>query len=215
MALDIERRQVMAINESGTKILLDGGDPAETKEIKGLLGRIDGQTTNPSLVAKNPVLKDRMAAGHKLTVTEQKEEYKKIVQSISPLVGTAGVSIEVFADMSTSGEKMLAQGIEMYAWIPNAYIKYPCTPGGLHAAEMSVQQNVRINMTLYFTQEQAAAVYAATEATRTPVYISPFIGRLDDHGQNGIDLIKNIKRMYASGDGRSEEHTSELQSRQY
>jgi transaldolase len=50
--------RVMAINESGTKILLDGGDPAETKEIGGLLGRIDGQTTNPSLVAKNPTLKE-------------------------------------------------------------------------------------------------------------------------------------------------------------
>jgi transaldolase len=60
----------MAINESGTKILLDGGDPAETKEIKGLLGRIDGQTTNPSLVAKNPVLKELIAAGDKLTVAE-------------------------------------------------------------------------------------------------------------------------------------------------
>jgi transaldolase len=151
------------------------------------------------LVAKNPVLKDRIAAGHKLTVTEQKEEYKKIVQSISPLVGTAGVSIEVFADMNTTGEEMLTQGIEMYAWIPNAYIK--CTPGGLHAAEMSVRQRMRVNMTLCFSQEQAAAVYAATKATQTPVYVSPFIGRLDDHGQNGIDLIKNIKRMYASGDG--------------
>jgi transaldolase len=191
----------MVINESGTKILLDGGDPTETEEIKALLGRIDGQTTNPSLVAKNPVLKERIAAGHRLTVEEQKEEYKKIVQSISPLVGTAGVSIEVFADTNTTGEEMLAQGIEMYAWIPNAYIKYPCTPGGLHAAEMSVRQSMRVNMTLCFTQEQAAAVYAATKATQTPVYVSPFIGRLDDHGQNGIDLIKNIKRMYESGDG--------------
>ena len=55
----------MAINGSETKILLDGGDPAETEEIKALLGRIDGQTTNPSLVAKNPTLKERIAAGHK------------------------------------------------------------------------------------------------------------------------------------------------------
>jgi len=191
----------MTINEPGTKILLDGGDPAETKEVRGLLGRIDGQTTNPSLVAKNPVLKERIAAGHKLTVAEQNEEYKKIVQSISPLVGTAGVSIEVFADMNSTGEEMLAQGIEMYTWIPNAYIKYPCTPGGLHAAEMSVRQKMRVNMTLCFSQEQAAAVYAATKSTQTPVYVSPFIGRLDDHGQNGIDLIKNINRMYESGDG--------------
>ena len=53
----------MTINESGTKILLDGGDPAETKEIRGLLGRIDGQTTNPSLIPKNPHIKELIASG--------------------------------------------------------------------------------------------------------------------------------------------------------
>jgi transaldolase len=56
-------------------------------------------------------------------------------------------------------------------------------------------------MTLCFSQEQAAAVYAATKGSKAPVYVSPFIGRLDDIGQNGIDLIENIKRMYAAGDG--------------
>lgn len=48
---------------------------------------------------------------------------------------------------------------------------------------------------------QAAAVYAATKGSQAPVYVSPFIGRLDDIGQNGTDLIRNIKRMYAAGDG--------------
>jgi transaldolase len=56
-------------------------------------------------------------------------------------------------------------------------------------------------MTLCFSQAQAAAVYAATRGSQAPVYVSPFIGRLDDHGKNGVDVITNIKRMYAQGDG--------------
>ena len=56
-------------------------------------------------------------------------------------------------------------------------------------------------MTLCFSQEQAAAVYAATKGSKAPVYVSPFVGRLDDRGENGMDLVKNIKRMYDAGDG--------------
>jgi transaldolase len=56
-------------------------------------------------------------------------------------------------------------------------------------------------MTLCFSQQQAAAVYAATRGTREPAYVSPFIGRLDDIGQKGVDLVSNITRMYKSGDG--------------
>jgi transaldolase len=96
---------------------------------------------------------------------------------------------------------MLAQGEEMFSWIPNAYIKYPCTREGLRAAEISVRKKNRVNMTLCFSQEQAAAVYAATRGSGEPVYVSPFVGRLDDHGENGIDLVKNIKEMYKNGDG--------------
>jgi transaldolase len=66
---------------------------------------------------------------------------------------------------------------------------------------MSVQKNIRVNMTLCFSQEQAAAVYAATRGSKRPVYVSPFVGRLDDHGEDGMDLIKNIKKMYEHGDG--------------
>ena len=96
---------------------------------------------------------------------------------------------------------MLAQGEEMFSWIPNAYIKYPCTHEGLRAAQFSVARQIRVNMTLCFSQEQAAAVYAATKGSKEPVYVSPFVGRLDDHGENGMDLVKNIKNMYRNGDG--------------
>ena len=191
----------MPATRTKTKILVDGGDPAETSRIKKLLGFVDGQTTNPSLIAKNPEIRRRVASGHPLSREEENEEYKDIVQRISPLLGDAGVSIEVFADLDTSAEQMLKQGKEMFSWIPNAYIKYPCTHEGLRAAQMSVHDGIRVNLTLCFSQEQAAAVYGATRGTAAPAYVSPFVGRLDDRGDNGMDLIQNIHKMYELGDG--------------
>ena len=94
----------MLTDRPKTKILVDGGDPNETLRIKDLIGFVDGQTTNPSLIAKNPEIQRLIASGHRLSSREEKEEYKKIVQSISPLVGDAGVSIEVFADLDTRAE---------------------------------------------------------------------------------------------------------------
>jgi transaldolase len=191
----------MLTNRPKTKLLVDGGDPEETLRIKSLIGFVDGQTTNPSLIAKNPDIQRRLASGHQLSEQEEKDAYKKIVQSISPLVGDAGVSIEVFADLGSRAEEMLAQGQEMFTWIPNAYVKYPCTHEGLRAAEMSVQKSIRVNLTLCFSQEQAAAVYAATKGSKEPVYVSPFVGRLDDQGEDGMDLVRNIKKMYERSDG--------------
>lgn len=190
----------MPAKRTKTKILVDGGDPAETSRIKKLLGFVDGQTTNPSLIAKNPEIRKLIASGHRLSRQEENEEYKNIVRQISPLVGEAGVSIEVFADLETKADQMLAQGKEMFTWIPNAYIKYPCTHEGLRAVQMSVSEGIRVNITLCFSQDQAAAVYGATKGTATPAYVSPFVGRLDDRGDNGMDLIKNILKMYDSGD---------------
>ena len=191
----------MLTEKPNTKILVDGGDPKETLRIKSLIGFVDGQTTNPSLIARNPEIRSRIQSGDKLSLEEQRQEYKKIVQEISPLVGDAGVSIEVFADLNTEAEQMLTQGEDMFSWIPNAYVKYPCTHEGLRAAQMSVERGIRVNITLCFSQEQAAATYAATRATKISVYVSPFIGRLDDCAENGMDLIENIQRMYQAGDG--------------
>jgi transaldolase len=184
-----------------TKILVDGGDPQETLRVKELLGFVDGQTTNPSLVANNPHIKQLLASGRKLSEQDEMDEYRKIVQEISPLVGDGGVSIEVFSDQKTTAQQMVVQGKQMYSWISNAYVKYPCTAEGLRAAQMSVGEGMRVNMTLCFSQEQAAAVYVATKGSKAPVYVSPFVGRLDDRGENGMDLVKNIKQMYEAGDG--------------
>ena len=189
------------INRRKTRILLDSGDPDETVRIRGLLGYLDGQTTNPPLIASNPHVVKYLASGRRFTSHQESEEYRTIVQDISPLVGSAGVSIEVFADSTTSAEHMFEQGREMYAWIDNAYIKYPCTAEGIRAAQMSVASGMRVNMTLCFSQAQAAAVYSATKGTASPVYVSPFIGHLDGIGKPGIDLVKNIQRMFLQGDG--------------
>jgi len=184
-----------------TRILVDGGDPLETLRIRDLMGFVDGQTTNPSLIANNPEIRNRPASGQGLTAREIRDAYKQIVQLISPLVGVAGVSIEVFADLDTTAERMLEQARDMYGWIPNAHIKFPCTVEGIKAAHLAVSEQMKVNLTLCFSQEQAAAVYAATLGTAVPVYISPFVGRLDDIGCNGVDLLVNIQRMFLAGDG--------------
>lgn len=73
------------------RILVDGGDPEETVRVKNLVGYVDGQTTNPTLVAKNPEVRTLVSSGQKFSSQEELAEYKKIVQTISPLVGSAGV----------------------------------------------------------------------------------------------------------------------------
>lgn len=196
-----------------SRIFVDGGDANETKVLKDELGFLDGQTTNPSLVAKNPEAKARLDRGEKFTRQQLLDFYKGIVQEVSPLVPGGSVSIEVYADASTSAHQMFEQGKEMWAWIPNAHIKYPTTKAGLEAAELSVKEGMRVNMTLVFTQAQAAAVYAATHgAVKGQVFVSPFVGRLDDIGENGMDLIKNIIEMYKAGDGHVEVLTASVRT---
>ena len=101
--------KTLSTEKPKTKFLVDGGNPEETLRIKSLIGFVDGQTTNPSLIAKNPEIQHRIASGHKLSPDEAAEEYKKIVERISPLVGDAGVSIEVFSNLDTTAEQMLTQ----------------------------------------------------------------------------------------------------------
>ena len=108
---------------------------------------------------------------------------------------------------------MLRQGRKMFGWIPNAQIKFPTSREGLKAAEQAVSEGIRVNMTLCFTQEQAAAVYAATRgAKRGGVYVSPFVGRLDDRGEKGMDLIANIIMMYKKGNAHVEVLTASVRS---
>lgn len=184
-----------------SKIFLDGGDPAETKEAIKLLGFLDGQTTNPTLIAKNPFAQEKIKKGEKFNSEEVLFFYKDVVKELSYLIPNGSISIEVYADSTTKAEDMLSQAEEMFSWIPNAHIKIPITYEGLKAAELAIKNNIRINMTLCFSQEQAAAVYSATKGAKLgDVFVSPFVGRLDDIGENGMDLIANIIRMYRDTD---------------
>lgn len=188
-----------------TKIFLDSGDPEETREALRLLGFLDGQTTNPTLIAKNPAARARFERGERFTAQEIFEFYRGVVSQISQLIPDGSVSLEVYADAWTGAEELFCHGKEMFSWIPNAHIKYPTTIVGLRAAERFIKEGMRVNMTLVFSEAQAAAVHAATAgAKKGDVFLSPFIGRLDDRGDNGMDLIRNCMDLYKNGDGHVE-----------
>lgn len=201
----------MQAPETRTQLFLDSGDPAESRRALEILGRLDGQTTNPSLIAKNPEMQGRLRSGKKLSQEEALDFYRKTLGEIEKT--TSGpLSVEVYADESSAAEDLLRQGREMFQWIRNAYVKYPTTAAGLEAAERSVADGMRVNLTLCFSQEQAAAVYAATRKTKEPAFASPFVGRLDDRGEDGMALIANILRMFVGGDGHVQTLTASVRS---
>lgn len=196
-----------------TRMFLDGGNPEETRGIIDLLGFLDGQTTNPTLLSKNPGVREQIEKGERFSEAAIIGYYRDVVKKVSALTPGGYVSVEVYANPSTRAEEMLRQGREMFGWVPNAHIKFPSSKEGLKAAGQAVKEGMRVNMTLCFSQSQAAAVYAATRgARRGDVFVSPFIGRLDDRGENGMDLIANIIRMYGKGDGHVEVLTASVRS---
>ncbi len=208
-------------------IFIDGGDPAETIQADHMLKQaglpgIGGQTTNPTLVAKNPEIQKYLASGKKLTHEEALAEYKKIILSVAR-VTSGPISIQVIGDQATGQEELLRQARVYKDWIPNGVVKFPLTGNGLAAAEIFCQE-WSVNITLNFSQEQAAAVYMATRKSfdklRTSsfdsaqakhrVFISPFVGRLDDRGENGMQVVENETKMYGAGDHHVEILTASL-----
>lgn len=190
--------------ELPSKIFIDGGDPEETRQIDAMLKKagyhgLDGQTTNPTLIAKNFSAKN---GGKKVSMSEAIAEYKRVVVEIAKTVTKGGISIQVIGDPATlTTEDMLSQARDRIMWIPNGVIKFPCTKAGLAAVEVFCQEGP-VNITLNFTQQQAAAVYAATKTHNYDVFLSPFVGRLDDKGENGMDVVVNELEMFgATGDG--------------
>lgn len=201
--------------EFTSKIFIDGGDPAETREADAMLKKagyhgLDGQTTNPSLIAKNFA---STRQGVRVSMQEALNEYKRIVQEMSTIIPHGQISIQVIGDPGTlTVEEMLAQARDRILWISNGVIKFPTTKTGLKAAEIFCQEGP-VNMTLAFSQEQAAAIYSATKAHKSDVFISPFVGRLDDRGENGMDVIANILEMYKElGDGHVQVLTASVRT---
>lgn len=108
-----------------TRIFLDGGNPEETAEAIKRLGFLDGQTTNPTLISKNPDIREHLEAGKRFSAEELIAYYRDVVKKISPMVPEGSVSVEVYSDGDTLADAMLRQGREMFGWIPNAHIKFP------------------------------------------------------------------------------------------
>jgi len=184
-----------------TQIFLDSGDVEDSKDVLHKIGFLDGQTTNPSLVSKNPEVKKCLNANKTCSRDDIYSYYKGIVQEVSSFMPGKSVSVEVYADDNTTSDEMVEEGKRLNEWVSTAHIKLPTTQEGLQAAHELTQAGLRVNMTLVFTQEQAAAVHAATKgAKKGDVFLSPFIGRLDDIGQYGLDLIFNCLKMYREQD---------------
>lgn len=181
-----------------SKIFIDGGDPEETKQADAMLKKagyhgLDGQTTNPTLIAKHA--KEALKKD-KITEAEALDFYKKTVQQMQAIMPEGSISIQVIGDPATlTSEQMLAQARERISWIPGGNIKFPCTTAGLSAAEIFCEEGP-VNFTLNFSQDQAAAGYIATKSHNYTVYMSPFVGRLDDKGVSGMDVVAAELEMY-------------------
>lgn len=177
------------------KFLLDSGDPDEYREISGLAEKngyeIWGGTTNPSLIAKK-------LTGTKVTSTQQAFELQKqIVLEILNIVPGA-VSAEVYADANTKAEEMVTQGLEIARWHERVVVKLPTTLEGFKARTELRRGNIATNNTLVFSQEQIFAIclhekimQESLSLKEVPLFISPFVGRLDDIGENGMGVIEN------------------------
>lgn len=179
-----------------SKIFIDGGDPEESRQAKKILGHLDGQTTNPTLFAKNPEVVKWITKGKKFSRKEVYAFYKKVIKEFDKIIDWS-ISIEPYADAKTSSREIFSQAKEMARWSDKAWIKFPTTIEGLKAAREGMKKGIRCNMTLVFSQEQAAAVHAATrKAKKNSIFLSPFVGRLDDRREDGMQLIANILKMY-------------------
>ncbi|MFB6466255.1 fructose-6-phosphate aldolase [Cytobacillus sp. Hz8] len=159
------------------KFFIDTANMDEIKEAYAL-GIISGVTTNPSLVAK-----------------EKNVSFHDRLKEITDLV-PGSVSAEVIA---LDAEGMIKEGRELASIAPNITVKVPMTPEGLKAVNVLSKEGIKTNVTLIFSANQALL---AARAGAT--YVSPFLGRLDDIGQNGLDLISTIADIFTIHDIKSE-----------
>ena len=166
------------------KIFIDSADLAEIKEA-AKLGLIDGCTTNPSLLAK---------VGRKIETA---------IPEICEIVD-GPVSAEVVA---TEHEAMLKEGRSLAQLHKNVVVKVPLTADGLRAVRTLKKEGIRTNVTLCFSATQAMLAAKAGAA-----YISPFIGRIDDTAQEGIELVQQIVTIYENYGYETEVLTASVRS---
>ena len=153
------------------EFFLDTADVDEIREIAAW-GILDGVTTNPSLIKKSG------------------RDFKKVVTEIAEICN-GPISAEVTA-LDTDG--MISQALDLKDELPeNVIIKIPCTPEGLAATKILTDKGIDTNVTLIFSASQALM---AAKAGAT--YVSPFLGRIDDTGHDGVNLIAEIMNTWAS-----------------
>ncbi|MBS3922878.1 MAG: fructose-6-phosphate aldolase [Nitrosarchaeum sp.] len=150
------------------KIFLDSANLESIRKFNDM-GLLDGITTNPSLMSKeggNP---------------------KNVMQEITKII-KGDVSLEV---VSTEYSEMIEEGKRLRQYGKNVVVKVPMTSDGLKACKSLSSEGIPVNVTLVFSPNQA--LLAAKSGAK---YVSPFIGRLDDIGQDGMKLIKDIKEIF-------------------
>ncbi len=153
------------------KLFIDTANVADIKKAVDL-GVICGVTTNPSLIAK------------------EGRDLEDVIKEITTLVD-GPISGEVKAT-TVDAEGMIKEGREIAALHPNMVVKIPMTAEGLKATKVLSGEGIKVNVTLIFSANQALLAARAGAA-----FVSPFLGRLDDISQPGIDLIRTISQMFA------------------
>lgn len=145
-------------------------DTANTDDIRKYaeLGLVDGVTTNPTLISR------------------EGRDFETVVKEITTIV-SGPVSAEVTA---TKADEMIEQARSVAKWADNIVVKIPMTEEGLKAVRVVSQEGIKTNVTLIFSVAQGLL---AAKAGAT--YISPFLGRLDDIGTSGVQLIKNLRKV--------------------
>ncbi len=159
------------------KFFIDTANVAQIKEANDL-GLLDGVTTNPSLIAK------------------EKRGFRETVEEICSIVKDRPVSAEVIA---LDYEGMMKEARHVAGWAPNIAVKIPMTPDGMKATKALAADGIKVNVTLVFSLPQALIAAKAGAA-----FISPFIGRLDDIGQDGMDLVADCVDMCRDFEFKSE-----------
>jgi transaldolase len=146
-------------------------DTANVKEIReaASLGVVDGVTTNPSLIAK------------------EGRDFKQVISETCSIVD-GPISAEA---VSLKADEMVAEGIELAGIHKNIVVKLPMTKDGLKATKALAEKGINVNLTLVFSPSQALLAAKVGAA-----YVSPFVGRLDDISQYGMDLVRQIVQIY-------------------
>ncbi|HKO78977.1 MAG TPA: transaldolase family protein, partial [Chitinophagaceae bacterium] len=155
------------------KFFIDTANLAQIKEAHDL-GILDGVTTNPSLMAKEGIKGQEAIINHYKTICE--------------MVDGGDISAEV---ISTDFDGIVAEGKKLAAIHPNIVVKVPMIKDGVKAIKWFTDNGIRTNCTLVFSAGQAILAAKAGAA-----YVSPFIGRIDDSGWDGVELIAQIAQIY-------------------